>query len=201
MDTDINYIIQESIKGNKECQEVLLNRLKPLIYKNIYHFYSKCDNTVEDLAQDGYLIILESLKEFDESQHVHFLGFIKSNLRFYYKNYYRNTKQLRQSISLNKKIYNTGNSVEFGDIIENTQDDLIDNIIKNEEMIEMLNNFHHLSKKNQEVLYLYYKENLSMIEISNKLNIAYRTAISRKYTAILQLKKSMNISPGGEYNG
>jgi len=102
MDADINYIILESLKGDKKSQEILLSKLHPLIYKNIYRYYSQDDHIVEDLVQEGYVVILKSLKSYEENKGVHFLGYIKSNLFYFYKNYYRDTKNQRNTISLNQ---------------------------------------------------------------------------------------------------
>lgn len=197
MDTDINYIILESIKGNKKSQEILLNKLHPLIYKNIYKYYKSDDIIVEDLVQEGYMVILKSLETYNEKQDVRFLGYVKTKLVFFYKNYYRDTKNQRETISLNQKLLNWNNGIEIEDRIAEEIIDPIDKIFKEDEINELLTNIEKLTKKEQNVLNMYYWDNLSMFEISNELHIAYRTVIWRKYSAIQKLKKLM----GGEENG
>lgn len=188
MDTDINYIIQNSIKGDKNSQEILLNKLHPLIYKNIYKYYQFNDDIVEDLVQEGYIIILKSLKTYDENLNVHFLGYVKTKLRFYYKNYYRNTKNQRQTISLNQTINSAYSILKLDN---KTIDNTIDELTKEESYKELQTNIEKLSTKEQNVLNMYYSDKLSMSEIARILNIAYRTAIGRKYMAIQKLKKMM----------
>jgi len=202
MDSDINYIIQKSVNGDKEFQEILLKKLHPLIYKNIYRYYSVGDDIIEDLVQEGYIIILQSLKNFDENRNVHFLGYVKIKLDFYYKNYYRNTKNQRNTVSLNQKLGDTDSSIELENIIIDEKFNLEDNFFKKEEISELLTNIKKLSRKEQDILNLYYKNELTMKEISNRLNIAYRTAIGRKYTAIIKLKNLMRVNiAGGENDG
>lgn len=202
MDSDINYIIQKSVNGDKEFQEILLKKLHPLIYKNIYRYYSVGDDIIEDLVQEGYIIILQSLKSFDENRNVHFLGYVKIKLDFYYKNYYRNTKNQRYTVSLNQKLGDTDSSIELENIIIDEKFNLEDNFLKKEEISELLTNIKKLSRKEQDILNLYYKNELTMKEISNQLNIAYRTAIGRKYTAIVKLKNLMRVNiAGGENDG
>jgi len=202
MDSDINYIIQKSVNGDKEFQEILLKKLHPLIYKNIYRYYSVGDDIIEDLVQEGYIIILQSLKNFDENRNVHFLGYVKIKLDFYYKNYYRNTKNQRNTVSLNQKLGDTDSSIELENIIIDEKFNLEDNFFKKEEISELLTNIKKLSRKEQDILNLYYKNELTMKEISNRLNIAYRTAIGRKYTAIIKLKNLMRVNiEGGENDG
>jgi RNA polymerase sporulation-specific sigma factor len=197
MDTDINYIIQESIKGDKNSQEILMNKLHPLIYKNIYKYYQRDDSLIEDLVQEGYIIILNSLKTFNYKYDVHFLGYVKMKLEFFYKNYYRNMKNQRKEISLNQKLVDWNNGVELESIILYDTNNTIDEIYKRDEVSEILENIKKLSPKEQIVLNMYYIDELSMLDISIKLNIAYRTVIGRKYNAIKKLKKMMD----GEKNG
>lgn len=193
MDTDINYIILKSINGDKKFQEILLKKMRPLIYKNIYKYYEPNDNNIEDLVQEGYIIILKSLKTYNKTLNIHFLGYVKSNLIFYYKNYYRNTKNQRKTISLNQTLCDSQSSLGLENLIADKSIDPVDNITKNEEIKELLTNIQKLSIKEQNVLNMYYIDELSMSEISKQLNIAYRTAIGRKYTALQKLKKMVEV--------
>lgn len=199
MDTDINYIIQESLKGNKKTQGILLNKLHPLIYKNIYQYYSHDNDIVEDLVQEGYVVILNSLKSYEETKEVHFLGYVKSNLYYFYKNYYRNTKNQRKTISLNQNIgeWNKNNSQELGSIMLGCALDPIEEVLLKEEINELFNNIKNLSEKEQKVLIMYYIDELEVKEISSQLQVAYRTVIWRKYIALKKLKKLM----GGDNHG
>ncbi len=199
MDTDINHIIQESLNGNKNFQEILLKKLNPLIYKSIYSYYDAADSIIEDLVQEGYIIILQCLKSFDESKNAHFLRYVKIKLKFFYKNYYRNTKKQRETKSLNQKIEHDDSNIEIENII--AVKDILpeDEIAYRDEIDEIYANIKKLSKKEQDVINLFYYEELSMHEISKKLNIAYRTAIGRKYTALKKLKKIYQ--SGGEKDG
>ena len=97
MNSDINYIIQESLKGDKYYQEILLKRLNPLIFKNIYLYYHPSSPIIEDLAQEGYIIILQSLKDYDENKNAHFLQYIKIKIHYFYKNL---SKKHRKYITL-----------------------------------------------------------------------------------------------------
>lgn len=180
MDTDINYIIQMSLNGDKNYQEILLETLKPMIFKNIYTYYSPMNPITEDLEQEGYIIILESLKNFDQKRNVHFLHYIKIKLFYFYKNYYRKIKRDSTNIS----------------IVENMTFDQFDRIqstIEKEIITELMNNIKKLSLKEQQILYLNFYMQMDMQEISNYLSIPYRTCIWRKYSAIKKLKKLMKI--------
>lgn len=188
MDSDINYIIRMSLNGDKNYQEILLQMLRPLIYKNIYSYWYPIDPLTEDLAQEGYALILESLKSFDENLNTHFLYYVKTRLIYFYKNYYRNNKQK------NVKSINENNIHEA----KNT----LDIIIAKEEISELLINIKKLNANEQKILYLYYYQQLSMTEISEILSIPYRTTIGKKQTAVKKLKKILTCrrwSYGGFY--
>jgi len=190
MDSDINHIIQQSLNGDKNNQEILLNMLNPLIYKNIYKYWKTSDPIVEDLVQEGYIVILQSLKSFDKSRNVHYLHYVKTEIMYYYKNYYRNTKKQRRIISLSTKLGEDSN-LELEKTIE-SQYNLLESIVSKEEKIKLLLNIKKLSGKEQKILYLYYFRQLSMVEISKYSNIPYRTVMGIKYNAIKKLRKLMD---------
>lgn len=177
MSSDINYIIQMSLNGDKNCQEILLQKLRPLIYKNIYMYWGTSDPDTEDLAQEGYALILESLKSYDEKYNVHFLQHAKTKIIYFYKNYYRKSKKQKNEINITENIcYNDEKSA-------------LDLVITGEEITELLNNLKKLNIKEQKIIYLYYQEQLPLTEISKNLNIPYRTALGRKQTALKKLKQ------------
>ena len=176
MEPDINYIIQQSLKGDKNSQEILIERLKPLIYKNIYKYWTPGDTIIEDMVQEGNIEILKSLTSFDKNRSVHYLYYIKTKLLYFYKNQYRKTKKQRSETSLTKNIYESNFK-------------LLDEEILKEEKYELLENIKKLSKTEQEILLLYYFKEQSMILISKQLNIKYRTALLKKSNALKKLRK------------
>lgn len=163
-----------SLIGDKNYQEILLQKLKPLIYKNIYRHWNPSDTITEDLAQEGYVLILESLKNYDEKRSVHFLQYIKIKIIYFYKNYFRNNK--KNEILLTANISNASNNI-------------LDIVIIKEEMSELLGNIKVLNTKEQMILYLYYYQQHSISEISKILNIPYHTVKGKKQVAIKKLKK------------
>lgn len=185
MDSDINYIIQESLNGDKNYQEILLERLNPLIYRNIYKYYNYGDPIIQDLVQEGYVVILQALKTFDKSRGVHFLYYTKTKIVFFYKNQYKNNHTLTKEIPLSESMKQI--NIER-DKIENNSCTL-ENIIKKESIDELLININKLKIKEQEIIFLYYYDNKSLKEISETLNIPYRTVIGKKKTALKKLKQ------------
>jgi len=191
---DINYIIHESLNGDKKYQEILLKKLHPLIYKNIYKYHNFKEIIVEDLVQESYIIILECLNNYDENHHVHFLGYVKTKLYYFYKNNFRNNYKYRKLMRLND-IQNS--ELENSRLIEKY--DIAQKVIEKEEINELLFNLNLLSKKEQLILKMYYEDDFSIRDISSNLNIPYRTVTSIRYTAIGKLRKVMSVN-GGDTN-
>lgn len=178
MDSDINYIIQESLNGDKNYQEILLKKLNPLLFKNIYMYWNFGSPIEADLLHEGYLLILESLNNFDKNRNVHFLQYAKINAKYFYKNYYKKNKTHAISLSI----------TEFYKIADNSLNTL-ESAIKKEEYEQLIANINKLNEKEKQVIYLYYYKDLSLSEISKKLNVPYRTLLGRKKTALKKLKK------------
>ncbi len=175
-DPDINHIIQLSLIGDKNNQEILLNRLKPLIYKNINKHIKISPSKREDLIQEGYIIILESLKTYDIRRNVHFLHYVKIKLEFYYKNYFKNDYK-RHTFLLSE------NQADSYCVYDS------DNLIVKEETKLLLENIKKLNAEQQKILHLYYYKKLTLKEISSILHMPYGTVVGKKKSAIKKLKK------------
>ncbi len=182
MDSDINHIIQQSLKGDKNFQEILLKRLRPLIYKNIYKYWNVWDTEAEDLAQEGYIVILMSLKTFDSKRNVHYLHYIKTKLEYFYKNQYRKSRITTNEYSLQETFheYKTVAGLSF-----------VEQEIEQEEKYELMKSIQNLSSEEQEIIYLYYFLGQSMKSISRNLGIKYTLVSSLKRKALTKLRIQM----------
>jgi RNA polymerase sporulation-specific sigma factor len=184
MQSDINYIIQESLKGDKIYVEILLKRLNPVIFKNIYTYWSPSDPLTQDLQQEGYMIILQSLKDFDTDRKVHFLQYVKIRLYYFYKDYFK--KSIKNDALSMDHLYETGR-----ELISDCRDQLTSIILKEEE--DSLHKcIDELSEKEQMIISLFYFRRLSIQEIADKLGIKYRTVINIKSNAVRKLRRKMS---------
>lgn len=181
MQPDINYIIQESLKGDKIYVEILLKRLNPVIFKNIYTYWSPSDPLTQDLQQEGYMIILQSLKDFDTDRKVHFLQYVKIRLYYFYKDYFK--KSIKNDALSMDHLYETGR-----ELISDCRDQLTSIILKEEE--DSLHKcIDELSEKEQMIISLFYFRRLSIQEIADKLGIKYRAVINIKSNAVRKLRR------------
>jgi len=171
MDSDINYIIHKSLKGDKIYQEILLKKLNPLIFNNIYKYYKASNPLVEDLLHEGYIIILQSLK---------FLQYVKIRLFYFYKNYYK--KSFKQGTLSVEYLNETGKEFKSDSPAQ------ISTVILKEQKAALYKCMNELSEKEQRVLNLFYFKGFSIQEISEELNLEYRSVINIKSKAVKKLR-------------
>ncbi|KPU26399.1 hypothetical protein TR13x_10295 [Caloranaerobacter sp. TR13] len=185
MYNEINNLLDAAQKGDIAAKEILLFKLKPIVLSSIKRYFNKAD-LYDDLIQEGYEIILRALKDYDKDKGVHFLGYVKAMLKFHYLN---NSRKNKEYISLNQMISSKDDSLELIDLIadENLLQDEV--IIKNEETLNLLKALDKLTKRQKEVITMYYIQDVSLKEISKRLNISYRTAVNIKTSAIKKLRK------------
>jgi RNA polymerase sporulation-specific sigma factor len=160
--------------------------MKPLIINSIRRYYNNIQ-LYDDLIQEGYEIILEGVRNFDDTRGVYFLGYIKSLLKYHYLNKHRE----KYVISLNTPIGE--NEEELMDILESNEVDPLDNIIQTEEYKELRNSFSLLTERQRKVVVLFYSCRMPIGKIAEKLGISYRTVVNTKTAAIQKLKKSYKI--------
>lgn len=175
-------LVSKAKEGNKFSMEEIIERLRPLLISSIRRYYNK-PNEYDDLIQDGVICILESIKDFDESKEVHFLGYIQSKLKYLYLNKHK----VKFHLSLNEPIGD--NDGEIMDLLVSDSKDTIELIIEDETNNLIRESLDKLTERQREIILLFYMENMSMYEIADKLGISYRTVVNLKTTAVNNLKK------------
>lgn len=179
---EIETLLKLSRQGNVQAKEDLLKKLFPLIISSIRTYYNKKDR-YDDLVQMGYEEILKTLDEFDESRQVKYLAFVKSRLKFLYLQLHRQgyTYYLDQEVSDGQNLI---------DFIEDGENPL-DSVIDKETTREVYQALGYLPPRQRQIIIEYYINNLSMIEISKKLGLAYRTVVNTKEAGLKNLRKRL----------
>lgn len=182
MYTDIERLLSLSKKGDTKAKEQLLSNLEPLVLSSIRRYYYR-PHLYEDLIQEGYEVVLDSIEEYDPDRKVYFLGFVKLRLKYHYLNKHKE----KQTISLNQTIGDDG--MELVDIIQDDGPDPLERAIQIEESQVLKEAINFLTPRQKEVVVAYYVEGLTLGEIAEKLGIAYRTVVNTKTMAIERMKK------------
>lgn len=177
-------LVEEAKKGNQESMGEIVNRLQPLIISSIRKYYNNFKE-YEDLVQEGNLMILESINKFDPTKGVHFLGYIKLNLRFLYLDKHKRKLHL----SLNEPIGE--DNMEMIDFLVSDEMDALDVMLENETNTQLSKALEKLTERQREIIVLYYVNKMGMEDIANKLGISYRTVVNTKTKALEKLRKQM----------
>lgn len=181
----IDELLEESRSGDLSSKELLLNKLRPLIISSINKYYPN-SRDYEDLIQDGYVVVLECIDNFDPSKEVYFLGYVKTMLKY---NYLQNHRR-KAMISLNTPI-GEDNESELVDLLESKDLGPLDFLLTNEVNNNLLKSLSVLGQRQRQIFVLFYIEKMSIGEIAQYLEISYRTVVNAKTRAIEKLKKEI----------
>ena len=181
----IDELLERSKEGDKASKEELLNKLRPLIISSINKYYPNARD-YEDLIQDGYIVILQCIEDFDPAKGVYFLGFVKTMLKY---NYLQNHK-IKRTISLNVPV-GEDNESEMVDLLESKDLGPVEILLISDENKILKDSLRILGPRQRQVIWLFYVEGLSIGEIAKGLNISYRTVVNSKTKALKRLKKEI----------
>ncbi len=174
-------VLQEARKGKKKAQAHILESFRPLVLASIKKYYYG-SRDFEDLVQEGYLTILEAIRDYDPARQVYFRGFLKSRLAYCYLNMNKEP----EPVSLNQEAFP---GLEFIDLLV-SDEDLLERIVDLEGDQELYRAYEGLSKREKQVVSQFYFLDRNMYEISQDLGIAYRTVVNTKVNALRRMRES-----------
>lgn len=179
---EFNKVLDLALSGNVEAVEDILERLKPLILAQIKRYYNK-NHDYDDLISQGHLVILECLKNFDRSRGVKFLGYVKCQLMYSYLGNHNE----KHHFSLNTPISHDGEDEKI-DLLESKDNSPLDVFLIWETHQDLYHALSSLTKRQREVITLFYIDGMSIPEVAEELGIAYRTVVNTKTYALDKLK-------------
>lgn len=181
---EFGELVIRAKEGNSNAVADVLDRLKPLLISSIRRYFNDY-RQYDDLIQDGNLMIVECLNDFDPSKGVHFLGYIKSKLRFMYLNKHK----IRVHSSLNKTIGE--GSVEIVDLLVSEDRNILQVIVEGDDLNLLNLAMDILTKRQRQVIELHYIEGINMVDIAALLGVSYRTIINTKVVSLDKLKREI----------
>lgn len=181
---EFNKLVEKAQAGDLSSKEEILERLKPLILKQMKSYYNNMEN-FDDLYQEGNLIVLECLEDFDPDK-ARFLAYVQSQLRFHYLNRHK----IRTHLSLNQPVGEDGDE-EVLDMLESDQINQEEGFIRLETRSALGKAIDKLTKRQKEVVLAFYGQGLPMQAIADSLGISYRTVVNTKTMAIERLRSIM----------
>ena len=127
-------------------------------------------------------MILQCIRDYDPRKGVHFLGYIKTNLRYLYLDKHK----IKHHISLNQPVGDSES--EMVDLLVSEDMGPIDIIIEDERNDWIRKSLNILTERQREVIICFYVYKMSIDDIAKKLGISYRTVVNTKTRAIEKLK-------------
>ncbi len=177
-------LYEKANQGDKEALEEIVTRLQPLLVASIRRYYNM-SQVYEDLMQMGNLRIIEAIGDYDPGRGVHFLGYVKTVLRYMYLDMHKG----KRTDSLNE--VGPDGETEVIDTLESETKGPEDMILDQEMRKEVQEALASLTERQRQVVSLYYLENLSIKDISKRLGITYRTIVNTKTAALEKMRKSL----------
>lgn len=184
VEDEFGDLVIRAKEGDSDAAADVLDRLKPLLISSIRRYFNDY-RQYDDLLQDGNLMVIECLNDFDPSKGVHFLGYIKSKLRFMYLNKHK----IRVHSSLNKTIGE--GSVEILDLLVSEESHILQVLVDDEDLNLLNAAMDVLTKRQREVIELHYIEAINMVDIAVLLGVSYRTVINTKVVSLDKLKREI----------
>ena len=184
---ELNEALIKARAGDVDSKEQILNELYPLIISSIKKYYNRFFD-FDDVLQEGRVVILECIDNYDESKEVYFLGYVKTMLKYYYLDKHK----VKLMLSLNEKVNVKENEEEeFVDLLVSDVDDALEVLVKLEESKMLTQALSNLTIRQREIVIDYYYEGLTIDQIAEKFGIAYRTVVNTKTVALGKMKRQL----------
>jgi RNA polymerase sigma-70 factor (ECF subfamily) len=173
-------LIHQYISGNEVCLKMLINRHKSKIFTSIY-FLVKDRSLAEDIFQDTFLKIINTLKKGQYQEEGKFLQWAMRIARNLVIDYYRKINKLPVVTD------SDGNDIfSYLVIAEETREDEIIREQSHERVRQLIQ---QLPEEQKEVLILRHYANLSFKEISDLTGVSINTALGRMRYALSNMRK------------
>jgi RNA polymerase sigma factor (sigma-70 family) len=176
-------LIVKFINGEQSCFEQIIYRHKNKVFAYI-SLYIRDQALAEDIFQDTFLKVIQSVKAGKYSDNGKFLSWVMRIAHNLIIDHFRRTKQMN-TISNDNYESDLFNSKQFaGDNIEN-------DIVKRQIQKDIRNMISHLPEDQREVVILRYYSDLSFKEIAEITDVSINTALGRMRYALINMRKIM----------
>lgn len=174
-------LVQEYINGNLSGIEILINRHKKKVYTYIL-LNVKNEQLAEDLFQDTFIKVINSLKQGKYLDNGKFLSWVIRIAHNLIIDNFRKEKQLNTSACSDFEL-DVFNSSKFSD---HTIEQII---VKNQIDADIKNLVDLLPEDQKQVILMRHYGNLSFKEIADQTGVSINTALGRMRYALINLRK------------
>lgn len=176
-------LIMRFIKGEQPCFEKLIHRHQNKVFAYI-SLYIRDQALAEDIFQDTFLKVIQSVKAGKYSDNGKFLSWVMRIAHNLIIDHFRRIKQMN-TISSDNYESDLFNSKRFAE--DNIEDDLVKRQI-HQDVRKMIS---HLPDDQREVVILRHYAGLSFREIAEITEVSINTALGRMRYALINMRKLM----------
>jgi RNA polymerase sigma factor (sigma-70 family) len=177
-------LIQQFIKGNQSCFEEIIRRHKNKVFAYI-SLYIRDRALVEDIFQDTFLKVIQSVKAGKYYDNGKFLSWVMRIAHNLIIDHFRRVKQMNTTSNddYESDIFNSKRFAE-----DNIEDTMIQKQIHQD--VRML--IGQLPEDQKEVVILRHYAGLSFKEIADITDVSINTALGRMRYALINMRKIMD---------
>ncbi len=179
----IEKLLSSAREGDDDAKLELLEILNPLIISSIKR-YCPLWREYGDLLQDGIVVVLKCIDLYDSSKG-YFLAFVKSYLKFYFLETFRYLLRLEQVSSTDDE--------GLGDFLSDDYD-MEQSLLGREFSLELNRALMLLTKRQREVVLMYYFLDMSLSDIAASLDIKRWTVINTKRRGMEILRRFFDVN-------
>jgi RNA polymerase sigma factor (sigma-70 family) len=176
-------LILRFIKGEQSCFEHLIHRHKNKVFAYI-SLYIRDQALAEDIFQDTFLKVIQSVKTGKYSDNGKFLSWVMRIAHNLIIDHFRRIKQMN-TISNDNYESDLFNSKRFA------EDSVEDNMVKRQIHQDIRKMINHLPDDQREVVILRHYAGLSFKEIAEITDVSINTALGRMRYALINMRKLM----------
>jgi RNA polymerase sigma-70 factor (ECF subfamily) len=176
-------LVERFVKGEQSCFEKLITRHKSKVYAYI-SLYIRDQALVEDIFQDTFLKVIQSVKSGRYSDNGKFLSWVMRISHNLIIDHFRRLKQMN-TISNDDYESDIFNSKQFAE--ENVEDVMVKKQI-HQDIRKMISK---LPDDQREVVILRHYAGLSFKEIAEVTQVSINTALGRMRYALINMRKLM----------
>lgn len=178
-------LVNKAKAGDKKAMETLIEKLYPLIYSAIGRYKGGRDK--EDLFQDACILIIEAVRDYDETRGAPFLAFVKSRVYYGFLNL---RKEDTSHLSLNQPFMENGGQSPI-DLIEDGSQWAEELLIRDEVYKALGKALMALTEKQRQVVYAHFFQGKKLKDLAKSRDVHYKTVQRLKGRAIRELKNAL----------
>jgi len=176
-------LITRFVKGEQSCFEQLIHRHKNKVFSYI-SLYIRDKALVEDIFQDTFLKVIQSVKAGRYSDNGKFLSWVMRIAHNLIIDHFRRLKQVNT-------ISNDNYESDLFNLKSLAEDNIEDNMIKKQIHKDVRNIINNLPDDQREVIILRHYSGLSFKEIAEITDVSINTALGRMRYALINMRKIM----------